>query len=240
MEKETQKSINKITRTERLQIIIPVGIFVCVLFMIFLSKKIFIPQIKRNISYDKTVNNRINEGDLLYFGDDEFNNSWRVLKIEGNKALLINEKCIQVMNTDGYPMDYILNINGCMVYHPNTDESVYEGKWDYDKYLDGWLNEKYFQETFNAFEQKLICDSEIGKIFLLSAEEAEKYFDDDEDRKTSYFKNSIPWWLRSTRECNSNIYNDYVNFDGKINGNGLCYPDLNIGIRPAMWVKLTK
>ena len=74
-----------------------------------------------------------------------------------------------------------------------------------------WLNNDYYNSVFSEAEKAVIIESELhnpdnpkhhslsrggndtrDKIFLLSIEEAEKYFKDNEDRATGCW-----WWLRS-------------------------------------------
>lgn len=109
-----------------------------------------------------------------------------------------------------------------------------------------WLNNDFYNDTFTDGERKLIettllsnsGDTEDGikeangtkdKVFLLSAEEAEKYFTSDEDRKTGNW-----WWLRS---FGSTQVGDSIGADGSINefSNDV---DLEVKLRPALWINL--
>ena len=89
------------------------------------------------------------------------------------------------------------------------------------------------------------------KIFLLSIDEAEKYFkdgkDDGKDREckpTNYAKKqgvytvsgNCYWWLRSPgRNQDSAAYVHYYGFMGGEGSNVICN---NLAVRPALWINL--
>ena len=94
-----------------------------------------------------------------------------------------------------------------------------------------WLNGAYFNETFSEEEKAAIIETRLtnadnpqygtrggndttDRIFLLSIEEAEKYFSGDADRATGEW-----WWLRSPGDYS--LYAAYVNYGGGI-VNGSC------------------
>jgi hypothetical protein len=81
---------------EILQIVVPIVIILFFLLFAYIGQQAVIPYFRKVISYKKIENNSVKEGDILYFGNDEWNNSWRVLKKEESRALLINEKCVKV------------------------------------------------------------------------------------------------------------------------------------------------
>lgn len=101
---------------------------------------------------------------------------WRVLdeNVEGRKALLITEECIT-----------------CMPYHTEKADVTWE-----DSSLCQWLNSVFFQEAFSEAEREQILETDLEtrvceeteivtskeRVFLLSDEEAEKYFPDKEKR----------------------------------------------------------
>ena len=162
---------------------------------------------------------------------------WRVLSVEGNKALLITENCIDAMS---YHHEYVAI------------------DWEHSD-IRKWLNHDFIDMAFNRSEQKeLLATNNINNagaitrdsVFLLSIDEAKKYFHSDEERMcevTPYAKNGgafvYPentmygwWWLRS-RGC----YDDdaaVVNVDGHVDGGGLVVNDANASVRPALWLNL--
>jgi curved DNA-binding protein CbpA len=188
-------------------------------------------------------------GDKLFYGTYEQDNitsngkeavEWRILDIENGKALLISEKSLD-----------------CKPYNAN-DNSV---TWS-SSTLRTWLNNDFMNVVFSEIEKSFILVTDLtnnnneeygtnggintqDKIFLLSIDEANKYFISSEDRvskNTAYAKaqgafdyTSIGWWwLRSPgfvdyyaarvlgggdiRSCPANTYNN--------------------GVRPALWLNL--
>ena len=130
-----------------------------------------------------------------------------------------------------------------------------------------WLNGKFYDTAFNEEEKGLIALTKVKNadnpeygteggedtedhVFLLSLEEAERYFEDDEDRRafpTEYaiakhaYVNSglgtVWWWLRSP-----GINSDYaagVYSAGSLNSNGNCVYDSRNAVRPALRLKIT-
>lgn len=103
----------------------------------------------------------------------------------------------------------------------------------------------------------------MDRIFLLSYDEAEKYFEFEERvaKTTAYARsqgawfldeneaeddselNTGSWWLRYTDcldEEDNGLYDgvDCVNFDGYIEENADYVTAKNCSVRPALWVKL--
>ena len=136
--------------------------------------------------------------------------------------------------------------------------------------LRNWLNDEFFYQAFTNDEQAKIVtvtvnsdanpeyNTEQGqdisnKVFLLSAEEAGKYFDSNSERvceATSYAlaqgvwtgnpnstKRSCWWWLRSLGE---DLYHAVyvVNYGYVVNRGGDCDGCWDYGVRPAMWIEL--
>lgn len=120
--------------------------------------------------------------------------------------------------------------------------------------LRAWLNNDFLGYAFNTNDQKRIVDG-ADKIFLLSEEEARKYFSNDSERqcKASYFARScLCWysinqgmcgncyyWLRTPGNSTNKEWSSLmcVNPYGEINTIGeTIYSD--IGVRPAMWIKI--
>ena len=170
---------------------------------------------------------------------------WRVLAIEGGKALVISE----------YGLD-------CKPYHEEYEAITWR-----DCSLRAWLNSDFYNAAFSDEEKNIILketiiaedNSEYGtdagedtkdNVFLLSISEVEKYFRSTQDREckpTDYavaqgawqsadYKDNCWWWLRSP--C-SNAYTA----SGVYSGGGVFRQggDVNrddITVRPALWIKL--
>lgn len=186
-------------------------------------------------------------GDVITFGAYEQDNNldngaeaieWVVLERDGNKALLISKYCIE-----------------WLPFH-NTFTEV---GWK-NSSIRSWLNNAFLNEAFTAQEKTSIIstqninpdfydDSEsernwlgttTDRIFLLSSNEADKYFSSDSERKaegTEYACNkgdsaSWYWWLRSANN---------IKYAGFVSEGELGYGeevDRNMGIRPAMWIEI--
>ncbi|NCE97590.1 DUF6273 domain-containing protein [Emergencia sp. 1XD21-10] len=131
--------------------------------------------------------------------------------------------------------------------------------------LRSWLNEEFLKNSFS--ETQLSCIEEtrlqnnknsrygtdggkntIDKIFLLSIDEAEKYFKTDEEwicRPTDYAikqgvynisDDACRWWLRSPGSSSDSAA--IVNIDGVINYSGSYVSNNSRGVRPALWINL--
>ena len=96
----------------------------------------------------------------------------------------------------------------------------------------------------------------IDKVFLLSIDEARKYFDTDRERaaeitkfafkslvkctseesaKASLYENNKDYWLRTPGNHQAGA--SRVNSDGWIYSFGINVSDNRVGFRPAIWVK---
>ncbi len=172
----------------------------------------------------------------IYFGhyeqDGDTSNGaepieWEVISAEKGRILLVSK-----------------NVLECKPYHTEIIEAV---TWETCS-LRSWLNEDFFNTAFDASEQEQIItvtnsnpdNAEWGteggndtkdKVFLLSIDEAESLFADDQART-----NSTEWWLRSPGD--SHYSAAFVFSFGEIftRGEGTVYDA--IGVRPALWISL--
>lgn len=196
-------------------------------------------------------------GDVCEFGSYEQDNNasngkeaikWTVLDKSGMSLLLISN----------YALD-------CQQYNTSYADVTWK-----NCSLRAWLNNTFFDAAFSPEEQALIqsttvsvdenprynaipSNETIDKIFLLSINEAKRYFSSDEERKcvpTAYAKahgayasadhttvsgeETCRWWLRTLRRQQIKAANVYS--DGSVNYNGTYV--LGDCVRPAMWVKL--
>ncbi len=191
-------------------------------------------------------------GDIVKFGhyeqdDDDSNGKedieWIVLNKEDNRVLLISK----------YGLD-------CQSYN-KTDDMV---SWETCS-LRGWLNSSFVNAAFEAEEQAFIADSivpadknpkytdvnpgndTIDKVFLLSIDEANKYFSSNDERLCSPTKYSTAqgssgldycvWILRTPGHFENQFAG--VDSDGSIYESG-GRVDLNYGsvVRPALWINI--
>lgn len=191
-------------------------------------------------------------GDCIIFGSYEQDNDiangkegieWIVLKKMDGKKLLISK----------YGLD-------CQKYNTSKAKATWETCT-----LRKWLNEDFLNTAFTEEEKAIIStvtvpadknpeyDTDSGnatqdKVFLLSIEEAEKYFDSDYERKcqpTAYaiangaWENNASfcwWWLRS--QGRDQVTAAYVNRDGGVSEFGNFVDDGRSAVRPAMWIEV--
>jgi hypothetical protein len=194
---------------------------------------------------------KVKVGDVIQFGrygqSDPYTDTpepiaWKVLAVEGGKALLLSEKCLDNIQ---YNKDLV----------PSTWATCT---------LRTWCNETFLKAAFTAQEQAQIqtvtlsnpankqfntagCQDTQDKIFALSIDEVETYFPNKKDRlaqATEVAKNrgayvypdtgNAIWWLRSPG-CNE-INASRVSVGGSVCG--LIYDDArpHRAVRPAMWI----
>ena len=201
----------------------------------------------------------IKVGDTYTFGAYEQDNStsngkeaieWTVLDKDGMSLLLISKQALD-----------------CQQYNTSYTDVTWESCS-----LRKWMNGTFLNKAFNAEEQAQIQNTTVSadknpeyntnpgnattdKVFLLSINEVEKYFNSDEARKcapTAYAKAqgaytsdsyktasgaaTCWWWLRSPGD--TQLSAAIVCSDGSVNYYGsIVYID-NVAVRPALWINL--
>lgn len=208
-------------------------------------------------SYATTYNGKVVDimkaepGDSVKFGKYVFglvtvyeDLTWLVLEEKDGKLLLLCEQLIE----------------------PKMFNSDFEADNWRNSSLRAWLNDEFYKEAFqdNSFaiistknetadNSKYGTDSGIASddfVFILSAEEAEKYFKSNSDRRAytteraqaydAYTSSNGAnagcgrWWLRTMGKNSS--YGAYVSDYGAINLEGLAINSNGVCIRPAIWV----
>ncbi len=159
---------------------------------------------------------KVKTGDNIEFGNYKGHTTWRVLDIQGPEALIITEDIVD----------------------KHIFDTTYYGWESDDCDIRIWLNTTFISEAFSDEERSKIINKTGDEVFLLSVEEAYRYFKDDEDRCLSTGDN-LGWWLRS-----KGAYVDHasiVDTSGLYPGNiddegGLVFCER--GVRPAVWIKL--
>ena len=175
---------------------------------------------------------------------------WRVLDVEGDRALVISEDILDDVQ-----------------YGKAFAQMTYA-----DCKIHNWLNKSFYNTAFNAEEKGRILTTMVrnpnnpyydsvggadtdDKVFLLSTEEAEKYFSSDTDRiaaVTSYSRKQGVhvsddkrhpdgrqagyWWLRTPGMSNKLAAG--VHRDGSVDYDGCNVDSDNAGVRPAMWISI--
>jgi len=212
-----------------------------------------------NTNLDSTENNTcqfycgFEKNHLYWFKYEKI--EWTIIKEEKNKATIITKEAID--SQEYYPSIKRGEIDhdGIMAYANNYELS----------YIRKWLNESFLNTAFNEKEASIInvthVDNSYGadngdtyeakdtldKVYLLSRDEALKYFDSLEKRQissTTYARcmglnspvdDCAPWLLRSPYVSISN-YVLYATYDGNFT-----HAETNstyIGIRPVIEIKL--
>ena len=188
---------------------------------------VVIPGLNKNPFKGAQVGDKVEFGSYEQDGDTSNGKEpieWRVLAVEGNRALVVSEK-------------------GLDAHCFNSDEGK-GNEWESSD-LKAWLEEDFSSEAFSDDEAKDID----GAPTLLSVDEADKYFKSNGDRvcrptrqavchgvSKSGGNNACFWWLRTpapSSRCaayvrkNGNVYPAGNNVDGTFRA-----------VRPALWVNL--
>lgn len=176
-------------------------------------------------------------GSQILFGAYEMDNfnsgkeriSWRVIDVQEGRALLVSQQ----------------GLAGCYYHAHHTDTS-----WN-SSTIRELLNEEFYEEAFCRQERELIVQNEEtgDNVFLLSAEEALRYFEDDEDRLLEATQNALGgginqnrrndcswWWLRDTGGDAKKAA--VVTMFGEIDLIGEHVNAASGGVRPAVWVDI--
>ena len=209
--------------------------------------------------YNQAITSRIaganfRVGSIIQFGGLD----WRVLEMQGNKALIITENVIEQR-----------------LYNAEGKEVTWE-----TSSLRKYLNDEFYAK-FKSEEQAQIAETKIStsnnlwygtkggadttdKMFLLSIEEVDKYFGNsgdylnkvrkeyqdgswkpadngygvsnanDNNRIAMYNNAASVWWLRTPGDPSQNAA--IVFRDGRVSVNGLLVLYDHIGVRPALWL----
>lgn len=182
------------------------------------------------------ANRPTRDGNTVYFGSYYEHNGrpgpieWTILKEEDGKLLIISN---DILDSQPYDKD-----NRKVTWATCS--------------LRSWLNNDFINAAFNASEQEYILTMPVSdsankkygtkagkntkdKIFLLSANEADKFFADNQER--CLFNE---WWLRSSDKDHRAASS--VAKDGWATSGGYIHTDWRVdsvfGVRPVMWIKL--
>lgn len=191
------------------------------------------------------INKRITFGN--YEQDNDLSNGkepirWIVLAKDEEKALIISEVCLDAK--------------------PYNKKSVYV-TWETCT-LREWLNNEFLNTAFSEAERAVISTVTVDnpdnskfntrggnptsdKVFLLSIDEAERYFNSATARQAGSTPFAVSngvdfsddngnshWWLRSPGR--NPLFAGIVDYDGYVYSPGVSDPD--IGVRPALWINL--
>lgn len=178
-----------------------------------------------------------------FYPDRSSSLEWIVIDRDNDKALVITK-----------------NIIDCKKFNEKHGET-YWGSCT----LRSWLNSDFLNSSFAQFEiEKIVTkyvqstknptyktqrgENTYDKIFLLSIDEANKYFPTSEKTKCTVTplakKNGAYcdtlgygyWWLRTTGEYANEI--SYIFYSGGVSTKGYDATGTIFGVRPAMWISL--
>ena len=174
----------------------------------------------QNDSADASIKTSVSVGDLVYFGTYEQDNQnitkneqieWRILDIEDGKALLLST---YILDSMGFNSEY---------------KSV---TWE-NSTIRAWLNNDFYNSAFTSKEQSAIAKSQIinpnnptwgtnggnpttDSVFLLSIQEAEKYFPNDDQNiittATNYAYQQGCFMYEEYRTYNGVSYKQYCSW----------------------------
>lgn len=183
-------------------------------------------------------------GDTVTFGYFYGEVEWLVLDIKENLLLLQSKNVLETMQ-----------------FHKKYGRI----EWT-ESSLRKWLNGVFFLKTFSEEEKLFIVESEVSetknsvygycreksrdKVFLLSIEEAKKYYPSDKERMAfstecakeqgvlfDKYNGASPWWLRTPGYDKRR--SAVVSSEGDIREMG-AYNDYGaVSVRPAIWVDLS-
>lgn len=198
-----------------------------------------------------------NKGEIVIFGAYP-QNSEDVSAKEPIEWLVLDRKDDCILYTSKYLLD-------CKPYHKELEKVTWATCT-----LRQWLNEDFYNLAFTAEEQKRIlvsdvknpCQATEDRIFLLSNNEAETYFELEKRcaKTTAYtrakgawylseendiYNGNGSWWLRYPEYMEDEDEEDEtyevlscVNFDGYIEAYADEVNAENCSVRPALWLKL--
>ncbi|MDR2532743.1 MAG: DUF6273 domain-containing protein [Oscillospiraceae bacterium] len=200
----------------------------CAVMLVLTGVLIYIYNTQPPIEDEPSVTDPVPEiGDIIQFGDYD----WRVLDVQDGKALIITE-----------------NMTEGRTYHSDYVEMTWE-KSDIRAYLNSEFYNRFSSEERERITETTVINNDnsrgipggndtVDRIFLLSIDEAHKYFADDSARIV-FNADSEPysWWLRSPG------FNAYM--AAQVKSDGSVFIDVNnqdinnvlLGVRPAMWVR---
>lgn len=187
------------------------------------------------------VNGIIKFGSYIQELDQKEPIEWIVLDKQEDKMLVVSKKILD-----------------CRKYH-NKYEKI---NWEYSD-IRKWLNNDFLNNAFSSEEQTQILQSKIinesnptyksnsgnktfDKVFLLSINEANRYFKDEKARRakgSNSAKNHNLWidiygngfyWLRSSDDRQ---YSAVIDLRGDVSDFGHFVGNDRYGIRPALWIK---
>lgn len=185
---------------------------------------------------------------------------WRVLKIEGNEALVISEKVLDSnFNADSWNDGIAFNTSG--EKNNYNSSNVQQKVKEFEAKLTTNAISKTRKITVGTKDSEYVFNENNDSVFLLSYQEVKKYFPTGSQRVGYNGVSPMIYWTRSgdriktADKCDPIIENgkeiDRICTGEKINNDNAMFVSYNgelisadastkVGIRPALWLDVTK
>ncbi|MBR3058834.1 MAG: hypothetical protein IKG93_12845 [Clostridiales bacterium] len=98
--------------------------------------KVYIPKARREADFSKLIHQEVKIGDVVVFGEYEWDNHWTVADIQGSKIQLVNVGGISIGDSDGFNYDapraieYWLSNDYYEVAFGEEDKALIIGEWN--------------------------------------------------------------------------------------------------------------
>ena len=182
----------------------------------------YIKAVKELLRQSLKLTQKLNDfkvGNIVTFGNYAGPIEWQVLEVKDNKALLLSKHIL-------FRTAYDIN---------------HSGKWKTSS-LRQYLNGEFYENCFTQSEKNAIITSNIkvnsgdtkDRIYLLSVDEVNKYFKNDQERiAVSLDRCKSGWWLRC-RGCDDYDAAVYVGNGGVVDAYGCIANCVDGGVRVAL------
>lgn len=203
-----------------------------------------------------TIETGIHTGGTVKFGSFEQDNNtgngaeaieWNVLAVNGDRVLIVSKDVLKFMR-----------------YKETHQEAAL---WE-NSSVRSWLNNDFINSAFSDSEKDYIYSTNVtntvntkygtssgtdttDKLFILSADEINKYMPNDYQKRADCTKyalasggndpaqrnNSLEtsyYWTRTAGYFNYNVA--YAHYSGSVRYDGMAADNTIVGVRPAMWV----
>lgn len=116
-------------------------ISVCAIIVLSLATylfmtKVYLPNSRRKADFRKLVAQDVKIGDVVVFGEYEWDNRWTVTDIQGSKIQLVNVGGVSIGDSDGFnysaprAIEYWLSNEYYEVAFDEKDKALIAGKWN--------------------------------------------------------------------------------------------------------------
>ena len=179
-------------------------------------------------------------GDIVNFG--KFNGSplsWLILDVDekNNRALLITENC--VVKQKFADSNYEWATSSVRAYLNGTDgDNFFTSSNFTDDEKARILNVLINKTTLSKKSNQIVKSYGTDFVFLLSVKDANEYFENDSKRVCKFDNSNCRWWLRMSTQSYAKA--GYVSSQGKVFPDGTLVSYNTLGVRPAIWIQLSR